>query len=208
MLIWSLSNEWVALFWIQRAGQFILDPSWCLPRLSQQLLTRSASTQSSERGEHRASDMHLSQRRKKNLTQLSLPPSCPASAPASRHRPRWVRVEGKRWRRRRPSPPPPPPPRLAPTLPTWPARARARRTRPFPSWRTSSWTSWTKSNVSVFTSVIFSLKRNAKSSDICCLLWFLKWISSLLVEQNNNLKIAHWILCRSNRNLLRLSDIL
>lgn len=49
MLIWSLSNERVALFWIQRAGQFILDPSWCLPRLSQQLLTRSASAQSSDK---------------------------------------------------------------------------------------------------------------------------------------------------------------
>lgn len=49
MLIWSLSNEWVALFWIQCAGQFILDPSWCLPRLSQQLLTRSVSAQSSDK---------------------------------------------------------------------------------------------------------------------------------------------------------------
>lgn len=49
MLIWGLSSDWVALFWIQTAGQFILDPSWCLLRLSQQLFTRSASTQSSDK---------------------------------------------------------------------------------------------------------------------------------------------------------------
>lgn len=70
-------------------------------------------------------------------------PGFPASPP-------WVRVEGKHWRRRRLSPPPPPRPCQAPTPPTSLARAPARRTRPFPNWRTSSWISWTKSPVSVF----------------------------------------------------------
>lgn len=156
MLIWSLSNEWVALFWIQRAGQFILDQSWCLLRLSQQLLTQSASAQSADKAS--ASDTHLSQQGGEekiytNLTHfvfvflfLHSCSICLAAQASSR----WPRVEGKRWRRRRPSPPPPSPPRPAPTPPTWPARAPERRTRPSPSWRTSSWTSWTKYRVSRF----------------------------------------------------------
>lgn len=95
MLIWSLSSEWVALFWIQHAGQFILDPSWCLPRLSQQLLTRSASAQSSDkesalpltcichsRGKKKES-------MKKNLTHSVLSFSfsaCPSICLAAQHR--------------------------------------------------------------------------------------------------------------------------
>lgn len=84
MLIWGLSSDWVALFWIQTAGQFILDPSWCLLRLSQQLLTRSTSTQSSDK----ACTLPLtcichSSKRKKNLTDSAssfLFSSFPASA--------------------------------------------------------------------------------------------------------------------------------
>ncbi len=83
MLIWSLSNEWVALFWIQRAGQFIVDPSWCLPRLSQQLLTRSASTQSSDKASALPLTRicHSGKRSKINLTHsVSSLSFCPASA--------------------------------------------------------------------------------------------------------------------------------
>lgn len=179
MLIWGLSSDWVALFWIQTAGQFILDPSWCLLRLSQQLLTRSASTQSSDK----ACTLPLtcichSSKRKKNLILLPLSFSprfqhllgCPAS-------PQWMKVEGKHWRRPPPRPPPPPPPRLAPTPPTWPARAQARRMKPSPSWRTSSWMSWTKFHVSVsFFSPIWqwdNLRAKASSVFYLIYLWFL-----------------------------------
>lgn len=72
MLIWSLSSEWVALFWIQQAGQFILDPSWCLLRLSQQLLTRSASTQSSDKASALPLTCICHSRRKKTLTRSVL----------------------------------------------------------------------------------------------------------------------------------------
>lgn len=48
MLILSFGSELAALFSIQSAGQFTLDLSWCLLRLSQQLLTQSSSTQSSD----------------------------------------------------------------------------------------------------------------------------------------------------------------
>lgn len=74
MLIWSLSHEWVALFWIQRAGQSILDPSWCLLRLSQQLLTRSASAQSSDKAKALTCICHSIKKKgkKNNLTHSCL----------------------------------------------------------------------------------------------------------------------------------------
>lgn len=106
------------------------------------------------RGRIPASDMHLSQRLRnwKNpissirtafIFLLQLLPGCPASPP-------WMRVEGKPWRLRPLRSPLPPPQQLAPTPPAWPDRAQGRRMKPSPSWRTSSWTSWTKSHVSFF----------------------------------------------------------
>lgn len=76
MLIWTLSNEWVALFWIQRAGQFILNTQLMFTQAEPAAAHTVCVNSVIWRGERAASDMHLSQQRKKKKKKKESNPPC------------------------------------------------------------------------------------------------------------------------------------
>lgn len=83
MLIWTLSNEWVALFWIQRAGQFILNTQLMFTQAEPAAAHTVCVNSVIWRGERAASDMHLSQQRKKKKKKKESNPPCFVLFPAS-----------------------------------------------------------------------------------------------------------------------------